>query len=373
MMNYSNETVLTKTDEEWYREVLEFITPDPEHWVLIGMFVVIFLLGLGGNLLVCLAVWKNHNLRTLTNVHLVNLAVADFLVVAICLPPTLLHDAMESWFLGTLGCKVVTYFQKVSVLVSVLTLTTIGLERYLGICHLMSDFLPRIKTRVALLIIWIVALVTAVPDLYYMTVIPDDVIPATVNLLKSCRPKDGKAEVTQQLIIFVVFFIIPFAIMGFAYTNIFICLWHSTKNLPNINAEHGASVVIRNRKTTAKMLIVVVVAFFGCNLPVYILNILRYFKVLNSMEHAEIKSFSLTSHLLLYLSSAVNPVIYTIMSGKFRSTFRKMICIDVTICKCLKKDNTRSYSQTTDSTTTKSPPEELCLMTTDTIKFPQDM
>ncbi|XP_062618302.1 orexin receptor type 2-like [Saccostrea cucullata] len=372
-MNNSNVTIPTITDEEWYREVLEFITPEPQHWILIGLFVVIFLLGIGGNLLVCLAVWKNRNLRTLTNVHLVNLAVADFLVVAICLPPTLLHDAMESWFLGTVGCKVVTYFQKVSVLVSVLTLTIIGVERYLGICRPMSDFLPRIKARVALLIIWIVALVTAVPDLYYMTVIPDDVIPKTVNLLKSCRPMDGKAEVMQQLMIFVVFFIVPFAVMGFAYTNIIICLWHSTQNLSNINAEHGSSVVIQNRKTTAKMLIVVVVAFFGCNLPVYILNILRYFKVLNSMEHAEIKSFSLTSHLLLYLSSAINPIIYTVMSGKFRSTFRKMICIDGTICKCFTKDNIRSNSQTTESTTTKSPPEELCLMTNDTTKFPQDV
>lgn len=120
-------------------------------------------------------------------------------------------------------------------LVSVLTLTTIGIERYLGICHPMSDFLPRIKTRVALSVIWIVAMVTAAPDVYYMTVVPDDVIPPTVNLLKSCRPSDNMAETAQQLVIFFVFFIIPLAIMGFAYTSIFLCLWRSTQNLPNIS------------------------------------------------------------------------------------------------------------------------------------------
>lgn len=367
--NQSNETEPTEqiTDEEWYQEILEFVAPRLEHWILIGLFVVVFLLGISGNLLVCLAVWRNRNLRTLTNVHLVNLAVADFMVIAVCLPPTLLHDALESWFLGTVGCKIVTYLQKVSVLVSVLTLTTIGIERYLGICHPMSDFLPRIKTRVALLGIWVVAMVTAIPDAYYMTVIPDNVIPPTINLLKSCRPSDSQVEVTQQLVIFFVFFIIPLAIMGFAYTNIFLCLWRSTQSLPNINNEHAANTVIQNRKITAKMLIVVVAAFFACNLPVYILNILRYVGVLFTVDHAKIKSFALSSHLLLYTSSAINPVIYTIMSGKFRTAFRQMICKDVTICKCRRMVKNRSHSQTTDSTTTgatKNPPEEICLMTT---------
>lgn len=125
-----------------------------------------------------------------------------------------------------------------SVLVSILTLTTIGIERYLGICHPMSDFLPRIKTRVALSGIWVVAMVTAIPDVFYMTVVPDNVIPPTINLLKSCRPSDSKVEVTQQLVILVVFFITPLAIMGFAYTNIFLCLWRSTQNLPNISKNY---------------------------------------------------------------------------------------------------------------------------------------
>lgn len=81
-------------------------------------------------------------------------------------------------------------------------------------------------------------MVTAIPDVFYMTVIPDNVIPPTINLLKSCRPSDSEVEVTQQVVIFSVFFIIPLAIMGFAYTNIFLCLWRSTQNLPNISKNY---------------------------------------------------------------------------------------------------------------------------------------
>lgn len=49
----------------------------------------------------------------------------------------------------------------------------------------------------------------------------------------------------------------------------------------------------------------------------YVIFLHRYVGVLVTVEHANIKSFALSSHLLLYTGSAINPVIYTIMSGQF--------------------------------------------------------
>lgn len=154
--NHSNETEPTEqiTDEEWYQEILEFVAPGLEHWILIGLFVVVFLLGISGNLLVCLAVWRNRNLRTLTNVHLVNLAVADFMVIAVCLPPTLLHDALESWFLGLVGCKIVTYLQVGFFLnVNHILFTVLffrNSSRIFNMCgHLIPSFKYIVKLRIA--------------------------------------------------------------------------------------------------------------------------------------------------------------------------------------------------------------------------------
>lgn len=64
-----------------------------------------------GNALVCLAVYTNHSMRTVTNIFIVNLAVADFFVILLCLPPTVVWDVTETWFLGEMLCKVVIYFQ----------------------------------------------------------------------------------------------------------------------------------------------------------------------------------------------------------------------------------------------------------------------
>lgn len=64
-----------------------------------------------GNALVCIAVYTNHTMRTVTNIFIVNLAVADFFVILFCLPPTVLWDVTETWFMGKSMCKVLIYFQ----------------------------------------------------------------------------------------------------------------------------------------------------------------------------------------------------------------------------------------------------------------------
>jgi len=99
------------TDEEYVEMIESYIFPTPYEWVMVGLHGVVFVVGLVGNLLVCLAVYRNHSMRTVTNYFIVNLAVADFLVILLCLPPTVLWDITETWFMGTPFCKIVLYFQ----------------------------------------------------------------------------------------------------------------------------------------------------------------------------------------------------------------------------------------------------------------------
>lgn len=64
-----------------------------------------------GNILVCIAVYANTSMRTITNIFIVNLAVADLLVIILCLPPSVVWDITETWFLGEAMCKVILYLQ----------------------------------------------------------------------------------------------------------------------------------------------------------------------------------------------------------------------------------------------------------------------
>lgn len=99
------------TKEEYMEMLYDYIFPRPYEWVLIAIHAVVFIIGLIGNALVCIAVYRNHSMRTVTNYFIVNLALADFMVILICLPPTVLWDVTETWFFGTAMCRIVLYFQ----------------------------------------------------------------------------------------------------------------------------------------------------------------------------------------------------------------------------------------------------------------------
>ena len=101
----------TESDEEKLRQILESIWPKPQFWVLIACHMIVFIVGLIGNALVCIAVCRNHTMRTVTNIFIVNLAVADFLVLLFCMPLTVPVDITQTWFFGSVCCKVITSLQ----------------------------------------------------------------------------------------------------------------------------------------------------------------------------------------------------------------------------------------------------------------------
>lgn len=86
--------------------------------ILVSLHLTVFVTGLVGNSLVCLSVYRNKSLQTITNYYIVNLAVADFLVILICLPPTVYWDLTLTWNFGLILCKSVLYLQ-VSISISI--------------------------------------------------------------------------------------------------------------------------------------------------------------------------------------------------------------------------------------------------------------
>ena len=50
-------------------------------------------------------------LQTVVNLFLVNLALADILVLIICAPVSILQDVTNTWIFGTLMCRTVIFSQ----------------------------------------------------------------------------------------------------------------------------------------------------------------------------------------------------------------------------------------------------------------------
>lgn len=107
---YGDENCLSNADYEKFL-IDNYVKPTQLEWCFIPLFGVLFIIGLVGNFLVTFVVVRNPTMRTITNIFLVNLAVADFLVILLCLPFTVLWDITNTWFFGTTVCKFIVYVQ----------------------------------------------------------------------------------------------------------------------------------------------------------------------------------------------------------------------------------------------------------------------
>ena len=76
-------------------------------YVIVTIFyVIVFIVGVCGNVLVIYVIVTNHDMRTATNVFLGNLSVADLLVLLVCMPSALVEfHSKEVWYLGDTLCK----------------------------------------------------------------------------------------------------------------------------------------------------------------------------------------------------------------------------------------------------------------------------
>lgn len=81
-------------------------------YAVVCLAVVIFGVGLLGNLAVMCLVCHNYYMRSISNALLANLAFWDFLVLFFCLPLVIFHELTKQWLLEDfISCKLVPYLE----------------------------------------------------------------------------------------------------------------------------------------------------------------------------------------------------------------------------------------------------------------------
>ncbi|CAG5123132.1 unnamed protein product [Candidula unifasciata] len=191
-----------------------YIFPTPMEWVFICLHVVLFTIGVVGNFL------------TVTNLFIMNLAVADAVVLVLCSPPTVLQSVTETWFMGDAMCKVVIFFQNTVVGVSVLTLSAIAVERYFAICRPLKSRITMRKVKVTVLIIWLISAALGSPNVTN-TVVAHFKQPELNLYLRVCNSGlEGKMEEIYLMFIVIVFYLVPMVIIAIFYLIISHHLWH---------------------------------------------------------------------------------------------------------------------------------------------------
>ncbi|KAK1801222.1 hypothetical protein P4O66_022908 [Electrophorus voltai] len=135
---------------------------------ILFLALVVFTVGIVGNLAVMCIVWHNYFMRSAWNYILASLAFWDFLVLCCCLPVVVFNQLTNRRLLGDFSCRVVPYMEVTSLGVTSFSLCALGIDRF----HAATSSLPKARrvercqsvlAKVA--VVWIGSMLLAAPEL----------------------------------------------------------------------------------------------------------------------------------------------------------------------------------------------------------------
>ena len=308
--------------------------------ILFGLVTVV---GIIGNGLVIYVICSRQKMRTVTNLLLLNLAIADMSFILIIPPLTAYMWAMYTWPFGVILCKTMHFLLNVTAYVTVYTLVLISVVRYLTIVYSAETTRFRTKQNMIILcvLIWVVMLSVNIPITLSYTV-NDIGEPGTyVPMCMPVGPDNGRK--TCQAI-YSTFFAFAYVLPLFCVAVFSFCILH------HINKQRSTMLEKKNkksdgRKKQATRVIILVVAIFATTwLPIHIHLLVHYFYGTPTTNFY--LALSIFWNFLAYLNSCVNPIIYNYASKDFRDSFREVVM-------CASGNSTRrgvSQSKTTVTT-----------------------
>ena len=287
------------------------------------IFGVIVLLGLLGNLLVILVVVSDKHMRNTTNILILSLAVADLLFIVFCVPFTATMYALPIWPFGELWCKVVQYLMFVCAYASVYTLVLMSLDRYLAVVHAIRSmsFRTERNTWLAVAATWAVILLGHVPLVLDYGIMPYEHMGENRTTCVNLAHQQNVYGARVFYSCFLTFgYVVPLSVVCCLYGLMLKRLLYGVVPGGNQSAES-----IRAKKRVTRMVIIVVIIFAVCWLPIQIILVLQHFQAYPRGEVAFI-GLQMASNCLAYMNSCVNPFLYAFLSDNFRRSFRKFLC-----------------------------------------------
>ncbi|GAA6231882.1 somatostatin receptor type 2-like [Lates japonicus] len=102
--------------------------------VITCMYFVVCTVGLCGNALVIYVILRYAKMKTVTNIYILNLAVADVLFM-LGLPFIAIQLALVHWPFGPVLCRVVMTVDSLNQFTSIFCLMVMSIDRYLAVVH----------------------------------------------------------------------------------------------------------------------------------------------------------------------------------------------------------------------------------------------
>ncbi|KAI0235011.1 Galanin receptor type 2 [Lamellibrachia satsuma] len=307
------------------------------------LYGLIAVVGSIGNGMVIFVISSERKMRTTVNLLLLNLAFSDVLFLVVCVPFVAYHFAADNWAFGDVPCKLSQFLLYVTVYVTMYTLVLVAVVRYLTIVFPRSSARWRTRRNVccAIGVIWAAMLLCNLPTLliYRVKLYPDS--GGFEYPYYYCGVEDKATGRRLFLPFFVLTYVLPLFVITTLYLLVLRFLRHNdaTSTARTKARRNPASMVATLDERTqhaTRILLVVVVVFAVCWLPLHVHLLVTYFTAQPQSRAYEVSRGLF--HCLAYSNSCMNPIIYNYVSRDFRKSFR---LIFATRCRwCARKATT---------------------------------
>ncbi|OXB63852.1 hypothetical protein ASZ78_004147 [Callipepla squamata] len=295
-------------------------------------YTFIFLMCMIGNILVCFIVVKNRQMRTVTNMFILNLAISDLLVGIFCMPTTLVDNLITGWPFDNAMCKMSGLVQGMSVSASVFTLVAIAVERFRCIVHPFRQKLTLRKALVTIAIIWVLALLIMCPSAITLTVTREEhhFMVDTYNNsypLYSCWEAWPETEMRRiyTTVLFSHIYVAPLALIVVMYARIAFKLFKSAAPTRSTRPEEPEGRKVSHKKAKVINMLIIMALFFTFSwLPLWILMLLTDYGCLSEHQLHLVTIYVFPfAHWLAFFNSSANPIIYGYFNENFRRGFQE--------------------------------------------------
>ncbi|ENN79180.1 hypothetical protein D910_02336, partial [Dendroctonus ponderosae] len=287
------------------------------------LFSLVCLVGIAGNTLVIYVVVRYSKMQTVTNMYIVNLAIADefFLIGIPFLIATILHG---HWVFGHYACKAYMITTSINQFTSSILLCIMSADRYIAVCHPISS--PKWRTpfisKMVSFFAWCCSILLMVPIVEHAQEVDGP------NGQNSCAIIWGTADNSTQFdfepdsspaIVFTIYtfvcsFAIPLTLILFFYSQVL-------RKLKTVGPKNKSREKKKSHRKVTNLVSSVVLVYIICWAPYWVTQL-----AISNSNHNNI-TLNITLHLLAsclsYSNSAVNPILYAFLSDNFKKSFWK--------------------------------------------------
>ncbi|XP_078522271.1 hydroxycarboxylic acid receptor 2-like [Lissotriton helveticus] len=280
--------------------------------VLPPVLIMEFALGMAGN---GMGLWMFFHLKAWkpNSVYLLNLSLADFLVLFCLLFRTDYYIRRKNWIYGDVPCRILLFMLAANRAAGIIFLTAVAVDRYLRIVHPFHR-LNRVSVRDAVLVSCILWVIIAAMTVYLLAE------PHLFQFQNSTQcesfnicPASFSTAIWHDAY-YITQFLVPLGIISYCTVCITLQLMGSTID------RDGR--ILKAVRCVLAITIVFTICYFPSNIT-RISILIRKFQRIGGCE--DFKNFSLafyTSVCFTYFYSMLNPVVYYFSNPNFKGLFK---------------------------------------------------